>query len=598
MEPEELIKLTKKGESEYAPVPPSGRPSDRKFKLEDVEKKFKDFYIINPFISLVGSTAIHEEGNDIDLVVEGDNLPPEIKEAIDFRLYRQMADAFNIPYDDTPLYLQIHYKHGKPYTSYIPLYALKLERIEPVNKIEMQNQKTTGLELRGNFKIVRKAKKNRRIIAGYASVAIIDDENQYIPLETLKDGLHTLLDDPAYSNLMLIHKNIQIGKIIKEYGDLKTHVDDKGLFIVAEIRDDLKAADAAWREILEGNMNGFSIAGEIISSHDVCDDSSCVEVIDKINIFEVSLCHNPINKESGFVIISKAHVSDNVCNMCERLEDNMVQKKKLSEEEVEAKGVETLEASSEEELKEEAKAEEDEEEEEEEEEEKSETGKDINVTIEELQRKVNALEKIISEKSEYTDFIKECMKDGKSMEECAKEWKESKKSVEKGGLVDLIKEKIETIMKKETITKDDLQELKSMIDKLRGKYPYPYPYPTKYPYPSKYPYPKKADEEPCWFEVVVNAIDDIYEMVTSKDESISAEESQSDESLDEIKLAIKARDDAIKGYEEKIAELESRLKKLESIEEEQKTTTESDDSEIIRDSGVIINRGVIYKAED
>ena len=302
----EIIKLTRKGE--LAQVPPSGRLTGKRFKLDDILSKFKDFYIMKPFISLVGSTVVHGEGNDIDLVIEGASLPPEIREAIDFRLFRQMAGEFGIPYDDTPLYLQLHYKSTKPYTSYIPLYALKVERINPPKTIQMSHP----FKMYGNLKIVSKAEKEggKRIIAGYANVAIPDKSNDLITLEALKEGIQTLLSDPSYANLMVVHRNIQIGKILPEYNGFTTHVDDKGLFIVAEIRSDLKIANEVWEKILSGEYNGFSIAAEVLSSKYVCDGKVCHNVIDKLNIFEVSVCKLPVNPKSGFIILSK-------CNKCE-----------------------------------------------------------------------------------------------------------------------------------------------------------------------------------------------------------------------------------------------------------------------------------------
>ena len=74
---------------------------------------------------------------------------------------------------------------------------------------------------------------------------------------------------------MLVHQNVQIGQILEEWGDLKTHVDDKGLFIVAKIRDDLQIANEVWNQILGHKLNGFSIAAEVLLDHKVCDDEKC-----------------------------------------------------------------------------------------------------------------------------------------------------------------------------------------------------------------------------------------------------------------------------------------------------------------------------------
>jgi HK97 family phage prohead protease len=160
--------------------------------------------------------------------------------------------------------------------------------------------------LKGNTKILLNKSDGKRIIAGYANVAIVDQENQYIPLAVLQKGIQSLLADSSYANLMIMHKNIQIGKIIPTYGKYKTGVDSKGLFIVCEIRKDIKVADEIWGMILKKEISGFSIGCEVLLSHKVCDEKECVTVLDKINIFEVSVCTEPVNQKSGFSVISKS----------------------------------------------------------------------------------------------------------------------------------------------------------------------------------------------------------------------------------------------------------------------------------------------------
>ena len=184
--------------------------------------------------------------------------------------------------------------------------------------LELDTKKHIHMDLMGNIKVIHKSD-DRKIIAGYASLAVIDTENEYIPVEVLKDGLNTLMSDESYANIMIVHKNIQIGKILNKYEDLETHVDDKGLYIVAEIRDDLEIAKETWNKIVDGEIRGFSIGGEIIEHHEECDDAGCVKVIDKINLFEISVCSNPINKDSGFEIVNKCDVS----KMFENYEDKM-----------------------------------------------------------------------------------------------------------------------------------------------------------------------------------------------------------------------------------------------------------------------------------
>ncbi len=176
-------------------------------------------------------------------------------------------------------------------------FELVLRPVKTSKKSKKEKSLYIPIHLFGNIKIIDKSD-GRRIIAGYGNIAVVDSENQIIPTESLKGGLETLLKDPAYANLMIVHRNIQIGKIIEEYGELTTHVDEKGLFIVAELRSDIKTANNIWEQILDGKLNGFSIGCEVIDDHKECDLSgdNCVEVLDNINIFEVSVCIPPTQK--------------------------------------------------------------------------------------------------------------------------------------------------------------------------------------------------------------------------------------------------------------------------------------------------------------
>jgi len=196
------------------------------------------------------------------------------------------------------------------------------------------------LSLKGSLEILKlKKDSKRRIIAGYASIAVMDSDEQIIPIEVLSKGMQSLLADPHYANVMLVHKNIQVGRIIEKYGKNVTGVDETGLFIVCEIRQDIKTADEIWESILEGKLNGFSIGCEVLLSHQECDDDKCVTVLDEINIFEVSVCTQPINKGSGFIILSKskydAYISNDVCEISNNIGEKHMTEEKADETKIE-----------------------------------------------------------------------------------------------------------------------------------------------------------------------------------------------------------------------------------------------------------------------
>jgi len=555
MKLEDIKELTIKGESEYAPVPSSGRGNNpEKIFLKDILESIKPIAIKKPCISIVGSLAVHgESDNDVDLLLTGEYTERD-KEAILFRIYRMFADILKVPYDDVSKYVHIHTRDADhPYTSYIPLYEMRLEPITDMDKVEM----SIPMKIKGNFEVIAKSKSDR-VIAGYANVTVLDTDNDFIPPEALEKGLESLFEDEGhYANVMVVHNNIQVGRIIPEYGAYKTHVDKNGLFIVVKIREKLRYADLVWEKILSGELNAFSIAGEVIEKHTECNKEKCWRVIDEINLYEVSICSLPKNELSRFTVISKSDEkeSDVCCNV-------------------------SIE-------------------------------KSYNNKSDEMENnETNEIEDV--ELSEYTDFVKQYKKEHPeaTFEEIAEEWKKRKKAakpekeeeeddenpeeldetekendsedVEKG-LIDVIIKQIKAIMDKaDGEVKEELAKVVDMLGDLGRKgYPYPmpskYPYPTKYPYPSKYPYPKKTEDSEIspdeWTEMIANALDDIYQKI----EGFATIEEKNKE-IEELRKAINERDD-------KISALAKRVEVLEKSEEDSSTVvSKEEENEAVKKS--------------
>ena len=205
-----------------------------------------------------------------------------------------------------------------------PETGMKIE-LSYEDKAEQDIYTHVPLSINGHMNVIQKADTQKeRIIAGYASVIEVDRENQLIPKSTLEQGIQTLLQNSDYANLMITHNNIQVGKVLDSWNDLNTHVDDNGLFIVASIRSDLEIANEIWNRILSKEITGFSIAAEVLLDHDECDAEKCVTVIDKMNVFEISICDSPINQKSGFIVISKS------CDICDKEKESTMAKKKVT----------------------------------------------------------------------------------------------------------------------------------------------------------------------------------------------------------------------------------------------------------------------------
>jgi len=279
----DIKKLTKKGEEEQlAPVPSSGVVN---FKLEDVVSKLKSFYI-DEIGYLVGSVVVHGQGRDVDIALHDSGLSDHLKEAIEFRLYRQFSGLFNIPYDEVTEYCHLHWS-PHPYTDHVPIYRLKVEKVENGDIVRMSK-----------LTILRKSD-DKRIIAGYASVIAIDLENNIVTKEALEKALKRFMEEDKYRNVMYEHEAVPIGRVIESYDGHTTHVDDNGLYIVVEVRDDLNIANKIWRDIEDGNLDGFSIHGEVLVSH----EQNGIEVVDDLNLYEISVCKSPVNVYSRFKVL-------------------------------------------------------------------------------------------------------------------------------------------------------------------------------------------------------------------------------------------------------------------------------------------------------
>ena len=385
------------------------------------------------------------------------------------------------------------------------------------------------MSLKGHID-VKEETDNRRIIAGYANVAVVDKHKQYIPIETLQKGIETLLSDPHYANLMLVHKNIQVGKILESYKDYSTRVDEKGLFIVCEMRKDTQVSNEVWNSILNGEYGAFSIGCEVILDHDECAGTNCVTVLDQINIFEVSVCSSPVNQESGFVILSKSEydesVNNNVCIPCEnKKKDENLMKENSEEKEVEKKTEEDSQET----------------------EEKTDNDDVYLQKLEEMQRKINALE----------GLVQESLKSDKE-EESKKKEEDEEETEEKGAPWGSMDPKNQNTVSNPTI-----------ID------------PTNYPNLSEV------------FDKLTSAVETLNKKLDGEQELSENEE---------LKLAVKSRDDQIEALKKKV-EILNKSEETPDEEEvaEPKTLNKSEkdvEKKLIADNPIKIRDGEVYYEED
>ena len=167
-----------------------------------------------------------------------------------------------------------------------------------------------------NLKVLSKARSGKPfIIAGYASPVVVDQEGHKITHEALAKDLPRFLGaDGSYANVNILHSNLTVGRVLPEWTDeksgktYKTMVDDIGLYAVAEIRTDVDAPEAVTeviKDIKRGKLKSFSISGNAENPVFMCDERQCFYGIDKVNLFEITVCEEGVNQDAKFKIVSE-----------------------------------------------------------------------------------------------------------------------------------------------------------------------------------------------------------------------------------------------------------------------------------------------------
>jgi len=150
---------------------------------------------------------------------------------------------------------------------------------------------------------------NDLVIAGYASVDMVDKQGDRIPVSALKKAFDGFMKDPAYRNVQLAHSGIQVGEVLPNYTDSdgrvwKSTVDDHGLFVICRIRNDIEKAREVQKQIRTGELRAFSIGGQALFrvSKTTPEHGTHREITD-MELHEITLCKKGINPESTYTLL-------------------------------------------------------------------------------------------------------------------------------------------------------------------------------------------------------------------------------------------------------------------------------------------------------
>ena len=161
----------------------------------------------------------------------------------------------------------------------------------------------------GEFVILKENKEC--VIAGYASVDVVDKQNDKITLNAIREAADGFMKNDRFRNVMITHSNVQVGEVLDNYTDskgkvLKTGVDDTGFFVVIKLRNDIEKAKEVARDIRRGKLRSFSIGGQAINKANKYDpDIGSYKEIDKLELHEITICEEGINPEAKFNIIKE-----------------------------------------------------------------------------------------------------------------------------------------------------------------------------------------------------------------------------------------------------------------------------------------------------
>tara|TARA_B100000214_G_scaffold356699_1_gene315527 strand:+ start:1883 stop:3151 length:1269 start_codon:yes stop_codon:yes gene_type:complete len=176
-------------------------------------------------------------------------------------------------------------------------------------------------------------------IGGYASIEVVDKQNDLITLDALGEAVKKYMNDPKYRNVMTNHSNVQVGEVVKEYRDKngklwKTDVDDVGFFVVIKLRDDIEKAKEVSREIRKGTMRSFSIGGQALEKRKRNNEElGDYNEISKLELHEVTICEKGINPEAKFDIL-KQDKGEKMTNISEAISELNTLLKNLESEEL------------------------------------------------------------------------------------------------------------------------------------------------------------------------------------------------------------------------------------------------------------------------
>lgn len=148
-----------------------------------------------------------------------------------------------------------------------------------------------------------KVDKENRTVSGFASLDNLDRHGDVVTAEASRKAFERFR-----GNIREMHQPIAVGKVLsfkqEDFYDKKSDKTYKGVFVTTYIS---KGAQDTWEKVLDGTLTGFSIGGNIIDATDEFNKEmdKTVRKINDYDLFELSLVDNPANPLANIFSIQK-----------------------------------------------------------------------------------------------------------------------------------------------------------------------------------------------------------------------------------------------------------------------------------------------------
>ena len=176
---------------------------------------------------------------------------------------------------------------------------LTLHRAYPSNEVYKQAAIQKGL-LDEDLPVV--------VVGGPASVEMVDREGHLITMAAMSKAFDKFMANERTRNVMVLHSDVQIGWALPAYinaaGQIfKSGVNDDRLFLLSEIRDDTKISERVIKQIQDGKLHSYSIAGSALSTQTIQKGMMQYMQVDELELAEVTVCEQGVNQGSNFDIL-------------------------------------------------------------------------------------------------------------------------------------------------------------------------------------------------------------------------------------------------------------------------------------------------------